>query len=182
MTEAATTSGTKSPEATTPEARKRKRNESENRTVMLRTKDNKLVEMKKEAAELSEVLHRQIEEGFVGDAIPVDVKEKTLIRVRVYCDAHSLLASWPSEVVKQRMKQNFDDEFSQTLDFAKRFFMFQAAISLKIKGLVDLLGETLAAKTSGKPIDELLSMIKEDNELTPEEEEQVLRDLDRIVL
>ncbi|XP_020259543.1 uncharacterized protein LOC109836008 isoform X3 [Asparagus officinalis] len=128
MTEAATTSGTKSPEATTPEARKRKRNESENRTVMLRTKDNKLVEMKKEAAELSEVLHRQIEEGFVGDAIPVDVKEKTLIRVRVYCDAHSLLASWPSEVVKQRMKQNFDDEFSQTLDFAKRFFMFQGLI------------------------------------------------------
>ncbi|ONK72628.1 uncharacterized protein A4U43_C04F21380 [Asparagus officinalis] len=143
---------------------------------MLRTKDNKLVEMEEGAAKLSGVLRRQIEEGFVGVAIPVDVKKKTLKRVRVYCDVHSPWAAWCEEV-----KKGFDDELAETFSFDIRFFMFQAAICLEITGLVDLLGETLAAKMSGKSVDELLTMIKEDNELTPEEEEQVIKDLQRIV-
>ncbi|ONK72622.1 uncharacterized protein A4U43_C04F21320 [Asparagus officinalis] len=149
---------------------------------MLRTKDNKLVEMDEGVAKLSKALRRQIEGGFAVDAIPVDVNKKTLEKVRACCNARGRWASWPPEVVKEKMKESFDDELAaETFDFAKRFFMFQAAISLEIIELIDLLGETLAAKMRGKSADELLSMIKKDNELTPEEEEQVLKDLQRIV-
>ncbi|EOA14410.1 hypothetical protein CARUB_v10027610mg [Capsella rubella] len=99
-----------------------------------------------------------------------NVKSMTLALVIEYCSKHVDGASDEEEL------KEWDTEFMKFNDQTKLYDLLMAAYDLNIKSLCQLTCKTVADMIPYKSEDELRSFFKVNDDLTPEEKEQIRRE------
>ena len=142
--------------------------------IRLSSGDEKLFEVKRSVAEMSEMLKALLADIPDNTAIvPVkNVEGKILAKVIEYCLQHDRLKGVAG--TEEELKQ-FDDEFVK-VDQATMFELLKAANYLDIKELMDLCCLTVANMIKGKTPEEIRTTFHIKNDFTAEEEEEVRRE------
>ncbi|KAM7273807.1 hypothetical protein ACFE04_028471 [Oxalis oulophora] len=146
---------------------------SSSKKITLKSSDNELFEVDEADILISQMIKNMIDgvDCCVEEGFP-NVTATILAKVIEYCKKHSaandstdrnLLKSWDADFV------NVDQE---TL-----FDLIMAANYLKIQSLLDLTCQTVANMIRGKTPEEIRQTFHIQNDYTPEEEEQVRKEM-----
>jgi len=152
-------------------------------TVKLLSSDETSFEVEREIAEMSVTIRNMLEDIPETDtAIPLpNVTGKIMQKVIEYCRYHKEHPSQGGDENRKDDKRTddiipWDVEFCK-VDQATLFELILAANYLDIKPLLDLTCKTVANMIKGKTPEEIRKTFNIKNDFTPEEEEQVRREL-----
>ncbi|KAG6508219.1 SKP1-like protein 1B [Zingiber officinale] len=142
--------------------------------ITLLSSDGEAFEVDAAVAMKSQTIKHMVEDNCAEDAIPLpNVTSKILAKVIEYCQKH---VDDPAESSddKEELKSwsaKFVDVDQPTL-----FDLLLAANYMDIKGLLDLLCQTIANMITGKTPEEIRKTFNIKNDFTPEEEAEVRKE------
>jgi S-phase kinase-associated protein 1 len=117
----------------------------------------------------------------VDQPIPLpNVKSSVLSQVIQYCTEHVEGKELDEHGKRKKTDddiQKFDEDFVKNLDQSSLFELILAANYLNMKDLLDLTCSTVAKMIKGKTPQEIRDTFGIQNDFTPEEEEEVLREV-----
>ncbi|KAG6507488.1 hypothetical protein ZIOFF_032836 [Zingiber officinale] len=162
--------------------------------ITLLSSDGEAFELDAAVAMVSKTIEHMVEFDCAEDSIPLpNVTSRILVKVIEYCQKHVLddpakssddkaeLKSWDDNFVKvdqatlfELMLVRFDIFHLFCIDSI--FWCIQAANYMDIKGLLDLLCQSVADMITGKTPKEIRKTFSIKNDFTPEEEEKVRRE------
>ncbi|XP_074555556.1 SKP1-like protein 1B [Curcuma longa] len=122
----------------------------------------------------SQTIKHMIEDDCAEDGIPLpNVTSRILAKVIEYCQKHVDDPAKSSDGDEEL--ESWDAKFVN-VDQATLFDLISAANYMDIKGLLDLLCQTVANMIKGKTTEEIRKTFNIKNDFTPEEEEEVRRE------
>ncbi|XP_042391964.1 SKP1-like protein 1 [Zingiber officinale] len=143
--------------------------------ITLLSSDGEAFEVDAAVAMVSKTIEHMVEFDCVEDTIPLpNVTSRILVKVIEYCQKHVLDDPAKSSDDKAELK-SWDDNFVK-VDQATLFELMLAANYMDIKGLLDLLCQSVADMITGKTPKEIRKTFSIKNDFTPEEEEKVRRE------
>ncbi|XP_042397308.1 SKP1-like protein 1 [Zingiber officinale] len=143
--------------------------------ITLLSSDGEAFEVDAAVAMMSKTIEHMVEFDCVEDTIPLpNVTSRILVKVIEYCQKHVLDDPAKSSDDKAELK-SWDDNFVK-VDQATLFELMLAANYMDIKGLLDLLCQSVADMITGKSPEEIRKTFNIKNDFTPEEEEKVRRE------
>ncbi|XP_047331815.1 SKP1-like protein 1A [Impatiens glandulifera] len=158
------------------------KSKSKSNKIVLKTSDNKRLTMKKTIANQSQTLKQMVKNDGANKVIHLsNITYKIMVKVKEYCNKHandplnSCFESTKEILVDQELKK-FDSEFVQ-VDVETLFHLIMAARFLNIKNLLDLLCTAVANMIKENSIEELRKKLRIENDYTPEEEEEVRKEI-----
>ncbi|CAE6076069.1 unnamed protein product [Arabidopsis arenosa] len=111
------------------------------------------------------------EDKCADNGIPLpNVTSKILLLVIEYCKKHVFESNEEEDLKK------WDTEFMKKMKQSIVFDVMMAANYLNIQSLIDLTCKTVAGFLSGKTPEEIRAYFKIENDFTPEEEAEILRE------
>ncbi|XP_042397306.1 SKP1-like protein 1 [Zingiber officinale] len=143
--------------------------------IALLSSDGEAFEVDAAVAMVSKTIEHMVEFDCAEDTIPLpNVTSRILVKVIEYCQKHVLDDPAKSSDDKAELK-SWDDNFVK-VDQATLFELMLAANYMDIKGLLDLLCQSVADMITGKTPKEIRKTFNIKNDFTPEEEEKVRRE------
>ncbi|XP_042391963.1 SKP1-like protein 1 [Zingiber officinale] len=143
--------------------------------ITLLSSDGEAFELDAAVAMVSKTIEHMVEFDCAEDSIPLpNVTSRILVKVIEYCQKHVLDDPAKSSDDKAELK-SWDDNFVK-VDQATLFELMLAANYMDIKGLLDLLCQSVADMITGKTPKEIRKTFSIKNDFTPEEEEKVRRE------
>ncbi|KAG6507490.1 hypothetical protein ZIOFF_032838 [Zingiber officinale] len=143
--------------------------------ITLLSSDGEAFELDAAVAMVSKTIEHMVEFDCAEDSIPLpNVTSRILVKVIEYCQKHVLDDPAKSSDDKAELK-SWDDKFVK-VDQSTLFELMLAANYMDIKGLLDLLCQSVADMIIGKTPEEIRKMFNIKNDFTPEEEEKVRRE------
>ncbi|KAG6505320.1 hypothetical protein ZIOFF_037675 [Zingiber officinale] len=130
--------------------------------ITLLSYDGEAFEVDAAVAMVSKTIEHMVEFDCAEDAIPLpNVTSRILVKVIEYCQKHVLDDPAKSSDDKEELK-SWDDKF--------------AANYMDIKGLLDLLCQSVADMITRKTPEEIRKTFNIKNDFTPEEEEKIRKE------
>ncbi|OVA10205.1 SKP1 component [Macleaya cordata] len=146
---------------------------STKKVITLKSSDGETFDVDEAVAVESETIKQMMEDGCADGSIPLpNMTGNILAKVIEYCKKHVVETS---KEEGEDLKE-WDAEFVK-VDQGTLFNLISAANYLNIKNLLDLTCQTVADMMKGKTREEIRRTFKIVNDLTPEEEEEVRRDI-----
>ncbi|KAI0530912.1 hypothetical protein KFK09_000460 [Dendrobium nobile] len=131
--------------------------------IKLKGSDGKKVVVEEEVAMMSETLSHIIEDNLARNVIPIsNVTSTVLSYVFQYCKRHLTMDDL----------EDFDNEFVD-VDVDTLYDLLMAANYLNVKDLLDLVCRKVADLIRGKTPEEIRLTFNIENDLTPEQEEEI---------
>ncbi|ESQ30590.1 hypothetical protein EUTSA_v10012168mg [Eutrema salsugineum] len=147
---------------------------SNSKTIVLKSSDGETFEVEEAVALQSQTVAHMVEDDCVGDGIPLpNVTSHILTKVIEYCKKHVVVDGDNGSSAELK---NWDAEFMKNMDQPTLFHVILAANCLNIKSLLDLACQTVADLITGKTPQEIRTMFNIENDFTPEEEAEILRE------
>ncbi|OJI98961.1 hypothetical protein ASPVEDRAFT_50532 [Aspergillus versicolor CBS 583.65] len=159
--------------------------EKSQQMLTLVSNDNKNIEVARDVAERSLLIHNLLDdlgtpEAPPSEPIPIpNVSENVLTKVLEWCQHHRNDPLSNTEEDDSRRKttdiEEWDQKFMQ-VDQEMLFEIILAANYLDIKPLLDIGCKTVANMIKGKSPEEIRKTFNIQNDFTPEEEDQIRRE------
>ncbi|KAH7663334.1 S-phase kinase-associated protein 1 [Dioscorea alata] len=151
----------------------------EKQTFMLKSSDGELFEVEEAVVIQFQTIKRKIQDDCAKNEIALDnVTSNILSKVIKYCKKHiefTLNDTIKNETLTKDLK-SWDEDFIN-VDRMIVFELLQAASYLNINGLIDLCCQAVAEMMKGKSPDEMRMILNIKNDYTPEEEEEVRKEI-----
>ncbi|KAH7687468.1 S-phase kinase-associated protein 1 [Dioscorea alata] len=144
--------------------------------VTLRSKDNKEFRVKQSTAAQSKLLKDLIDQGCCTDqqAIPIfEVSSNVLQSLIEYCKKHAELSPSHNAELLKDWDSNFMKTMAEKEDIEFIGYLLIAANYLEVDGLLNLITTTVADMIRGKTPEEIRTILRIENDLTPEEEQAI---------
>jgi len=159
--------------------------EGKKKMITLRSSDNVEFEVEAAVAMESQTIRRMIEDNCADNSIPIpNINSKLLSIVIEYCTKHvhttkleDAAAPAPANTaISGEDLKKWDAELVK-IDHATLIDLIEAANFLEIKGLLDLTCQAMADMIKGKSPEEIRKTFNIMNDLSPEEEEEIIWDI-----
>eukprot|EP00735_Rhodelphis_limneticus_P013172 TRINITY_DN671_c0_g1::TRINITY_DN671_c0_g1_i1::g.28815::m.28815 TRINITY_DN671_c0_g1::TRINITY_DN671_c0_g1_i1::g.28815 ORF type:complete len:173 (-),score=13.15,sp/P52285/SKP1A_DICDI/51.92/5e-50,Skp1/PF01466.14/2.3e+03,Skp1/PF01466.14/1.5e-34,Skp1_POZ/PF03931.10/1.7e-22,Skp1_POZ/PF03931.10/5.6e+03,Ribosomal_L22/PF00237.14/3.3,Ribosomal_L22/PF00237.14/32,SOCS_box/PF07525.11/1.3e+03,SOCS_box/PF07525.11/0.58,Med15_fungi/PF05397.7/4e+03,Med15_fungi/PF05397.7/15,Med15_fungi/PF05397.7/28 TRINITY_DN671_c0 len=138
--------------------------------IILKSSDDKEFSIDRDVAMMSKTIADLLADTD-DQAIPLpNVTSNILIKVIEYCTHHAQNKNAPEDDLK-----TWDQEFMK-IDQAVLYHLTLAANYLDIRPLLELCCKTVADMIRGKSAEEIRQVLNIQNDLTPEDEEQIRRE------
>ncbi|CAN8292291.1 unnamed protein product [Cochlearia groenlandica] len=142
--------------------------------IILTTMEGDSFEVDKAVALKSKTIKHIIDDGCAGEPIPLpNVSAPILTKVIEYCKIHT------EKILESNDLVAWDAEFVK-VDQPTIFALIEAADYLNICDLLDLTCKTVADMMAGKNAEEIRALFNIVNDYTPEEEEEVRREIEEL--
>ncbi|KAG6504770.1 SKP1-like protein 1B [Zingiber officinale] len=142
--------------------------------ITLLSSDGEAFEVDAAVAMKSQTIKHMVEDNCAEDAIPLpNVTSKILAKVIEYCQKH---VDDPAESSDDKEELKSWSAKFVNVDQTTLFDLLSAANYMDIKGLLDLLCQTIANMITGKTPEEIRKTFNIKNDFTPEEEAEVRKE------
>ncbi|KAJ0974701.1 hypothetical protein J5N97_016666 [Dioscorea zingiberensis] len=130
--------------------------------------------VEKRVAEQSLFIKNALNEGAVEEkVIPIPmVTGNTLSSVLEYCEKHASVTEFQENEIEE-----WDKEYIEKADLNLLYRLLQASTTMSIMGLMNLGVARVASLIRGKTPQEIRELFKIKNDFTPEEEEEIRREM-----
>ncbi|ESQ33021.1 hypothetical protein EUTSA_v10005053mg [Eutrema salsugineum] len=151
---------------------------SESKKIVLKSSDDETFEVDEAVAREFQIVAHMIEDGCAGKPIPLsNVTGPILSKVIEYCRKHVEAGAKVEEDEEAKKElDKWDADFLKGMDFDTMFPLVLAANYLNVKGLLDLVCQSIADYIQDKKVEEVREIFKIENDYTPEEEEAVRKE------
>lgn len=138
--------------------------------VRLKSSDDTIFEVEYAVAMQSQMLKNALSDTGTDGTVPLhNISSEIMAKVVEYCAYHVNAAN----TISEKDVKMWDQEFVKDLDQATLFNLIMATQYLVIHNLQDLICQTVADRIKDKSAEEVREIFNIQNDLTPEEEEEI---------
>ncbi|GLJ33192.1 hypothetical protein SUGI_0668550 [Cryptomeria japonica] len=141
--------------------------------VKLKSSDDNIFEVEHAVAMQSQLLKNALADSGTDSTLPLhNISSEILAKVIEYCEYHVNAAN----TISVRDVKMWEQEFVRDLDQATLCHLILGAQYMEIRNLLYLICQTVAERIKGKSSEEVREIFNIQNDLTPEEEEEIRRE------
>ncbi|KAJ0974551.1 hypothetical protein J5N97_016516 [Dioscorea zingiberensis] len=131
--------------------------------------------VEKRVAEQSLFIKNALNEGGVEEKVMIPIPKvtsDTLSSVLEYCEKHASATEFQENEIEE-----WDKEYIEKADLDLLYYLLQASYSMSIMGLMELGAKKVASLIRGKSPQEIRELFNIKNDFTPEQEEEIRREM-----